>query len=162
MVTSNCFLIVNEELVKSTSETFFLGNLVNKVLSLEAWNCEVSILKLDGLIETVGNPPSHIPVTVVNPAIVNECWETLSTLAYDVVLNPELVYSTILPTVAIPLKNLLGSVLVTVEIPRYAPSVVATLILTSPIWNKLLCFTSALKVLAVLTVPLIDLISLVV
>ena len=59
IVTSNCFLIVNEELVKSTSETFFLGNLVNKLLSLEGWNWEVSILKLDGVIPPTldGNPP---------------------------------------------------------------------------------------------------------
>ena len=77
-------------------------------------------------------------------------------------LNPGFVYSTIFPTVAIPIKNLLGSVLVTVEIPRYAPEVVAALTLTSPMLNKELCFTSALKVLAVPTVPRIDLISLVV
>ena len=39
---------------------------------------------------------------------------------------------------------------------------VAALIWTSPMLEKIVCFTSALKVLAVLTVPLIDLISLVV
>ena len=77
-------------------------------------------------------------------------------------LNPGFVYSTIFPTVAIPIKNLLGSVLVTVEIPADAPDVGGSVILTSPMLNKELCFTSALKVLAVPTVPRIDLISLVV
>ena len=77
-------------------------------------------------------------------------------------LLPGLLYSTIFPTVAIPIKNLLGSALVTVAIPKDAPEVVAALILTSPTLANKDCFTSALKVLAVLTVPLIDLISLVV
>ena len=57
---------------------------------------------------------------------------------------------------------MLGSALVTVAIPKDAPEVVAALILTSPTLANKDCFTSALKVLAVLTVPLIDLISLVV
>ena len=81
IVTSNCFLIVILLSVKSTLEISVLGNLVYKVLSKEDWNCEVSILKLDGLIDpevaspaiTVGNPPSHIPATVVTPEIVKEC-----------------------------------------------------------------------------------------
>ena len=72
-----------------------------------------------------------------------------------------LVYCTILPTVAIPIKNLLGSWSVTVDNPIEDPSVVAALILTGPILVKVVCTTSALKVLAVLTVPLRDLISLV-
>ena len=38
MVTSNCFLIVKEELVKSTSATSLLGNTVNKLLLVEDWN----------------------------------------------------------------------------------------------------------------------------
>jgi len=66
----------------------------------------------------VGRPPSHIPVTLLTPAIVKECWETLSTLAYETVLFPGFVYSTIFPTVVIPVKNLVGSVKVTVEIPK--------------------------------------------
>ena len=78
----------------------------------------------------VGNPPSQIPETVETPDIVKEFLETLSTLAYETVLLPGLLYSTIFPTVAIPIKNLLGSVLVTVEIPKDAPEVVAALILT--------------------------------
>ena len=49
--------------------------------------------------------------------------------------------------------------LVTVEIPKYAPSVVAALILTSPILENTLWITSPLKVLAVETVPWIDLTS---
>ena len=73
MVTSNCFLIVKEELVKSTSATSLLGNTVNKLLSVEDWNWEVSILKLEGLIILVGRPPSHTPVTVVTPDIVKAC-----------------------------------------------------------------------------------------
>ena len=109
----------------------------------------------------IGRPPSHIPVTLLTPDIVKECCATLSTFAKETVLLPGFVYWTIFPTVAIPVKNLLGSVKVTVDIPKYAPEVVAILILTSPILNNTLCFTSALKVLAVLTVPLIDLISLV-
>ena len=103
-------------------------------------------------------------MTVVTPDIVNEFWETLSTLAKEGIEVEDVgsVYWTIFPTVAIPIKNLLGSVLVTVEIPADAPDVGGSVILTSPIVNKLVCLTSALKVLAVLTVPLIDLISLVV
>ena len=38
IVTSNCFLIVIEELVKSTLEIFLLGKGVNNVLSVEDWN----------------------------------------------------------------------------------------------------------------------------
>ena len=68
-------------------------------------------------------------------------------------LFPGLVYSTRLPTVAIPIKNLFGSVVVTVEIPADAPEVGGSVILTSPKFEYTDCFTSELKVLAVLTVP---------
>ena len=115
------------ELIKPTSETFLLGRCVYRLLSVEDWNWEVNILKLDGFIappivesptdSNWGNPPSQTPATVVTPDMVKELWETLSTLAYEVRVFPGFVYSTILPTVAIPIKNLLGSVLVTVEIP---------------------------------------------
>ena len=56
---------------------------------------------------------------------------------------------------------MLGSVLVTVAIPADDPEVVAALTLTCPIVTIGVCFTSALNVFAVLTVPRIDLISLV-
>ena len=118
IVTSNCFLIVIWELVKSTLEILSLGNCVYKLLSSEFWNLEESILKLDGLIVLIGRPPSHIPVTLLTPDIVKECCATLSTFAKETVLFPGFVYWTIFPTVAIPLKNLLGSVKVTVDIPK--------------------------------------------
>ena len=51
--------------------------------------------------------------------------------------------------------------LVTVAIPADDPEVVAPLTLTCPIVTIGVCFTSALNVFAVLTVPRIDLISLV-
>ena len=58
-------------------------------MSVEDWNWEVNILKLDGFISPevaspaiiVGRPPSQTPATVVTPDIVKELWETLSTLA---------------------------------------------------------------------------------
>ena len=133
-----------------------------KVLSVDDWNLEDYILKFDGLIVVEGRPPSHIPVTLLTPAMVKECCDTLSTLAKETVLFPGFVYSTIFPTVAIPTKNLDGSVKVTVLIPAEAPDEGGFVILTSPILENTLNLTSALNVLAVLTVPLIDLISLVV
>ena len=95
----------------------------------------MSTLKFDGLIPPTaeGNPPSHIPVTLLTPEIVKEFLDTLSTFAYEIVFFPGLVYSTIFPTVAIPIKNLVGSTLVTVEIPVDAPEVGGSVILTSPI-----------------------------
>ena len=76
----------------------FLGNFVNKVLSVEDWNWEVNILKLDILIGPPvvesptdvywGRPPSQIPATVVTPDIVNEFWDTLSILAKEGVSHP--------------------------------------------------------------------------
>ena len=79
--TSNCFFITIEEFVKSTLEILLFGNFVYRLLSEEVWNWDVSILKLDGFITLVGNPPSQIPVTVVTPEIVKEFCDTLSTLA---------------------------------------------------------------------------------
>ena len=52
-----------------------------KVLSVDDWNFEDNILKFDGLIVVEGRPPSHIPVTLLTPAIVKEFCDTLSTLA---------------------------------------------------------------------------------
>ena len=51
-------------------------------------------------------------MTVVTPDIVNEFWETLSTLAKEGIEVEDVgsVYWTIFPTVAIPIKNLLGFV----------------------------------------------------
>ena len=81
ILTSNCFLIVIWEFVRSTDLTLFLGNSVYKLLSSEEWKREDNILKLDGLIVVKGNPPSQIPQTVVPPEIVKEFLDTLSTLA---------------------------------------------------------------------------------
>ena len=81
IVTSNCLLIVIWEFVKSTLETLSLGNFVYKLLSVEDWNWEDNILKFGGLIVVEGRPPSHIPVTLLTPAMVKECCDTLSTLA---------------------------------------------------------------------------------
>ena len=54
-----------------------------KVLSVDDWNLEDNILKFDGLIVVEGRPPSHIPVTLLTPAMVKEFCDTLSTLAKE-------------------------------------------------------------------------------
>ena len=87
--TSNSFLITIDDPVRSTLDIFLLGRAVYKLLSVEDWNWDVSILKLEGLIAPellspaiiVGKPPSQIPATVVTPDKVNDLWETPVILA---------------------------------------------------------------------------------
>ena len=72
IVTSNCLLIVNEELVKSIDAIFLFGNVVYNVLSLDDWKLEYKILKSLGFMIEDGKAPSHTPETVVIPEIVIE------------------------------------------------------------------------------------------
>ena len=133
----------------STLEIFFFGRTVYNVLSVEDWNGEYKTLKSAGWIAVPGRPPSLIPITVVTPATVRECLETVLTLAKLTVESPALVKETVLPSVAIPIK--LKSVVVTVLIPPDA-----AVILTKPTLASVDGLTSALKVPAVPTLVRID------
>ncbi len=73
MSTSNCFLIVKVESVKSTEATFCFGRTVNKVLSNPSWKLEDKIVKSLGLISELGRPPSQTSVTLVIPVKVRLC-----------------------------------------------------------------------------------------
>ena len=149
IVTSYCFLIVREELVRSVEATFLFGKVVYKVLSEEDWKLEKRILKSLGLILEEGRAPSHTPETVVIPEIVKELWDTVSIFAKVLTWRPGFENATIFPTVAIPEK--MKSEEVTVLIPP--PSAVIS---TWPILKSGDCLTSAVKVDALPTIPYKD------
>ena len=71
MLISNSFLMIKFEDVKSTLETFFLGNFVYKVFELEFCRLDFKILKSLGLMVEFGSCPSQIPETVETPVIVS-------------------------------------------------------------------------------------------
>ena len=82
IVTSNCFLIVKTELVKSTSLIFCFGSLVYKLLSTEITDLVPSNLKSYTEMLVFGSPPSQTPVTVVMPDMVKVVAVTEFTLEY--------------------------------------------------------------------------------
>ena len=148
IVTSNCFLIVRLESVKSTEETFCFGRTVYNVLSNASWKLEDRILKSLGLISVVGRLPSQIPDTDVTLDSVSEFCDTDSTLENVGTDNPGFEYATKLPTVAIPTKYFDKSALVTVLIPPEP-----ALMFTRPITLFELWITSPLNVDAAPTIP---------
>ena len=89
ILTANVFLTTTDAPVKSTLDTFLLERRVYNVLSLELSNWVAKTFKSLTLKKgvtlvipeaVVGNPPLHIPLTVVTPTTVTLSVPTLITL----------------------------------------------------------------------------------
>ena len=149
IVTSNCFLIVKFELVKSTFEIYDFGRTVYKELSSDTCKDVETTLKSDGVISDSGKEPSHIPVTVVTPLIVKDLSDTDRTLAKVFVEKPGFENATKFPTSTKPTKKVFD--VVTVLIPEDPSD-----IFTWPIEIAGVCNVSAVKVYALPTIPYKD------
>ena len=150
--TSNNFLIVKVVFDRSTSDTNRFGKEVNKVLSWELSNGDVTRVRSESVVSAVvgspiDKPPSHMPLTVVTPVIVTSSIPTAVTLANFGSLVPAPNFS-ILPTFIFP--GNWGFELVTVLNP-----VVKSDLFKRPLpnTNSSFCTTSPVKVLANPTSP---------
>ena len=151
ILTAKVFLTTTEAPVKSTLDTFLLESRVYNVLSLELSNWVAKTLKSltlkNGVTlvipeEVVGNPPLHIPLTVVTPTTETEFEVTLTTLAKigssDIARS---LYEIRFPIVVIPGKfGLLLCILVPAA-PLSTPTV------ATPTLSSVEGITFALKVL---------------
>ena len=124
IVTSYCFLIDRSEFARSTFEIYDLGRTVYRELSIDVCRGVFRIEKSEIVMSVFGIPPSHIPITVVTPLIVNELVDTDSIFAKVFVEKPGLEKDTIFPTLAIPMKFPLD--VITVLIPDAEPAVILT------------------------------------
>lgn len=145
-ITSNSFLMLNEDDSKSTDAMNFLGRGVYKVLSVDDWNFPPMTAKSDGLILEVGKPPSLRSDTVLIPTIVILLVSLISvTFAYVFTLVPLrrlFVNSTKSPGLTTLVNS--APVEVTVETPGAVPDFGE--IVTDGYSSLRYCFTLPLKV----------------
>ena len=146
--TSNTFLIVNNEFVRSTSEMKVLGIKVYSLLSVDLSNGDVWSFKLETLVDDVGISPLQTPVTVVTPVTWTSLALTVTTLANDGTLFPKPPNDRILPTFNVPGNSELS--LVTVHNPVWGVFAVNCAL---PKSITGLCIISPLNVFAKPTLP---------
>ena len=146
--TLNSFLIVNDELVRSTSEINAFGINEYNLLSVDLSNGDVWSFKLEICVEDVGIAPLATPVTVVTPVTLTSFVLTVVILANDGKLLPNPPNDKIFPTFSEPGNKELS--LVTVHTP-VALSFAVNWALPKSMTG--LCIMSPLNVFAAPTLP---------